>query len=138
MKLSKSHKTYFKAAKAISELSDYKQHHLGCVAIYRHKIISSGFNSNKTNPVQKRLNVCRFAEDTPHTLHSEVSCLLPLISRRDISFSCVQLYIWRSHIDGTPAMARPCKSCMQLIKELGIRHIYYTNDGGYSHEEILY
>ena len=138
MKLSKSHKTYFKAARAISELSDYKQHHLGCVAIYRHKIISSGFNSNKTNPVQKRLNICRFTEETPHTLHSEVSCLLPLISRGDIDFSCVQLYIWRNHTDGTPALARPCKSCMQLIKELGIRHVYYTNEGGYSHEEIIY
>ena len=138
MKLTKSHRSYFKAAKAMSELSNYKQHHLGCVAIYGHKIISSGYNSNRTNPTQKKLNACRFTEETPHTVHSEVSCLLPLIGRRDIDFSRVQLYIWRNHADGTPGLARPCKSCMQLIKELGIRHVYYTNNGGYSHEEILY
>lgn len=138
MRLTKSHKSYFKAAKAVSELSTYKQHHLGCVAVSGHTIISSGYNSNKTNPTQKRLNACRFAENTPHTVHSEVSCLLPLIGRKDIDFNRVQLYIWRNHVDGTPALARPCKSCMQLIKELGIRHIYYTNENGYSHEEILY
>ena len=138
MRLSKSHRSYFKAAKAVSELSTYKQHHLGCVAVYGHTIISSGYNSNKTNPTQKKLNACRFTEETPHTLHSEVSCLLPLMGRRDIDFSRVQLYIWRNHTDGTPALARPCKSCMHLIKELGIKNIYYTNDDGYSHEEILY
>ena len=138
MKLTKSHRSYFKAAKAMSELSNYKQHHLGCVAVYQHKIISSGYNSNKTNPTQKKLNACRFTEETPHTVHSELACLLPLIGRGDIDFNRVQLYIWRNHANGNPALARPCKSCMQLIKELGIRHVYYTNDGGYSHEEILY
>ena len=138
MRLSKSHRSYFKVARDVSELSDYKTHNLGCVAVYCHKIISSGYNSYKTNPTQKRLNACRFTENTPHTVHAEIACLLPLIRRRDIDFGRVQLYIWRNHADGTPALARPCKSCMQLISELGIRHVYYTNEGGYSHEEILY
>lgn len=138
MKLTKSHRAYFKAARAISELSTFKQHHLGCVAVCGHKIISSGYNSNRTNPTQKKLNACRFSDETPHTIHSEVSCLLPLLNRRDIDFSRVRLYIWRNHADGSLGLARPCDSCMQLIKELGIRNIYYTNEGGYSHEEILY
>lgn len=33
-------------------------------------------------------------------------------------------------------MARPCASCMQAIKDLGIREIYYTTNDGYSYEKI--
>ena len=137
MQLTKSRRAYFKAAKAISELSDFKQHHIGCVAVYKHKIISSGYNSNRTNPKQKKLNKYRFTSDTNHTCHAELACLLPLISRRDICFKDVELYIYREHKNGELALARPCAGCQALIKELGIISIYYTNDGGYSHE-IMY
>ena len=137
MKLTKSHRAYFKAAKAIAELSDFPRVNIGCVAVYKHKIISSGCNSTKTNPTQKRLNIYRFDADTPATIHAELSCLLPLMNRQDIDFSNVSLYIYREYKNGELALARPCPSCMKLITELGIRSIYYTNLGKFSHEEIL-
>lgn len=138
MKLSKSHRAYFKAAKAISGLSDYKQK-IGCVVVYKHKIIGSGFNHHKTNPLQKKYNKYRFNEDTGfHSVHAETDALLPLISRKDIDFSHVSLYIYREYKNGVPALARCCNSCMELIKSLGIKNIYYTNHEGYSHEGILY
>ena len=124
MKVTKQHRSYFRAAKAVSELSNFRQYHIGAVAVYKHKIISSGCNSNRTNPTQKRLNAYRFTDDTPHRLHSEVSCLLPLINRRDIDFSKMQLYIWRNHADGSPGLAKPCQSCMQLIKGDKVMKIY--------------
>lgn len=138
MDITKSHRAYFKAAKAVSELSDFKQYHIGAVAVYGHKIISSGYNSYKTNPMQKRLNIYRFEADTPATVHSELACLLPLMNRKDINFSDVSLYIYREYKNGTLAMSRPCASCMALLKNLGIRHIYYTGDGSYINEEIIY
>ena len=134
MQLTKSRKAYFKAAKAMAELSDFKQHHIGCVAVWKHKIVSSGYNSYKTNPKQKELNIHRFDADTPATVHAELSCLLPLINRRDINFSDVSLYIYREYKSGKLALARPCASCEALLRSLGIRNVYYTNDGGYSHE----
>ena len=137
MKPTKSHRAYFKAAKAISELSDFPRVNIGCCAVYKHKIISSGCNSMKTNPAQKRLNIYRFDADTPATIHAELSCLLPLMNRKDIDFRDVSLYIYREYKDGELALSRPCASCMRLIAELGIRNIYYTNLGGFSHEEIL-
>ncbi len=137
MKLTKSHRAYFKAAKVISELSDFPKVNIGCCAVYKHKIISSGCNSIKTNPTQKRLNIYRFDADTPATIHAELSCLLPLINRKDINFRDVSLYIYREYKNGELALSRPCPSCMKLITELGIRNIYYTNLGGFSHEEIL-
>jgi deoxycytidylate deaminase len=137
MKLTKSHRAYFKAAKVISELSDFPKVKIGCCAVYKHKIISSGCNSIKTNPTQKKLNIYRFDADTPATIHAELSCLLPLINRRDINFRDVSLYVYREYKSGELALSRPCPSCMKLITELGIRHIYYTNLSGFSHEEIL-
>ena len=138
MKLTKSHRAYFNAAKSMSELSDFRQYHIGAVAVLGHKIVSSGYNSYKTNPMQKRLNTRRFDVDTNHTVHAELACLLPLINRRDINFSNVSLYIHRQHKSGDLAMARPCASCMALLRSLGIRHIYYTGDGSYINEEIIY
>lgn len=138
MNLTKSHRAYFKAAKSVSELSDFKQQHIGAVAVYGHKIISSGFNSCKTNPTQKRLNIYRFNADTPATVHAELSCLLPLINRKDIDFSNVSLYVYRQYKNGDLALAKPCASCLALIKSLKIRHLYYTGNNSYINEEIIY
>ena len=138
MELTKSHRAYFKAAKAVSELSDFKKTQIGAVAVYGHRIISTGYNTNRTCPLQKKYNKYRFDVDSNHTGHAEILCLKSLVGRKDIDFSKVQLYIWRNFSDGSPALARPCKSCMALIKDLGIKQIYYTNYDGYSYEEILY
>ena len=138
MKLSKSHRAYFKAAKAIAELSDFPRVKIGCCAVYKHKIISSGCNSMKTNPTQKRLNAYRFNADTPATIHAELSCLLPLINHREIDFRDVSLYIYREFKSGELALAKPCASCEALIRSLGIRYIYYTGNQSYVSEEIIY
>lgn len=137
MNLTKSHRAYFKAAKAVSEMSDFERVKIGAVAVYSHRIISSGTNSNKTNPLQKKYNAYRYSKDMGHTLHAEVECLLPLINRKDIDFSRVSLYIHRTHKDGTLALARPCPACMALIRELGIKKIYYTGDGSYISENFM-
>lgn len=138
MYLTKSHKTYFKAAKAISELSDFPRVSVGCVVVYKHKIISSGYNSNKTNPTQKRLNIHRFDVDTPATIHAEVAALLPLINRKDINFNDVSLYVYREYKNGDPALSKPCLSCMALIRQLGIRKLYYSGDNSFINEELIY
>ncbi len=139
MDLTKSHKTYFKAAKVIAGLSKFPRVKVGCVAVYKHKIISSGCNSYITNPLQKRYNKFRFDTDTTlHSKHAELDCLLPLINRKDIDFNRVSLYIYRQYKSGELGVARPCESCFNLIKDLGIRSIYYTGDGSYISEEIIY
>lgn len=137
MEITKSHRAYFKAAKAVAEMSNFYKVNIGCVAVYSHRIISSGANSNKTNPLQKKYNVHRFSVDSVHTLHAETQCLLPLIGRKDIDFSRVSLYIYRKHKDGTLALAKPCPSCMALIKELGIKKVYYTGNDSYVSEIFI-
>lgn len=133
----KRDKAYFNIAKEVSKLSDFPRVQIGACAVYKHKVISTGCNSQRTSPLQKKYNKYRFTVETPHTCHAETSCLKPLIGRKDIDFKNVELYIYREYKNGQLGTARPCESCMRLISELGIKHIYYTNSGGFSHEEIL-
>ena len=137
VQLTKKDKAYFNVAKEVSKLSDFPRVQIGACAVYKHKVISTGYNSQRTSPLQKKYNQYRFTVETPHTCHAETSCLKPLIGRKDVDFKNVDLYIYREYKNGELSLARPCASCMKLITELGIRNIYYTNLGGFSHEEIL-
>ena len=139
MELTKKDRAYFNIAKEVSKLSDFPRVQIGACAVYKHKVISTGCNSMRTSPLQKKYNKFRFETDmTLHSKHAELDALLPLLNRKDIDFSRASIYVYREHKSGQLSMARPCKSCFALIKELGIRDIYYSNDGGFSHEEIIY
>lgn len=134
--LSKKDKSYFRAAQAVSTLSDFKRVNVGAVLIYKHRIASSSCNSQRTHPLQQKLNKERFEEETPAKLHAEVSCLLPLLGNKDIKWRDCELYVYREYKKGGLAMSRPCRSCQKLIKDLGIRIVHYTTDNGYATEEF--
>lgn len=134
--LSKKDKSYFRASAAVSTMSDFKRVNVGAVLVYKHRIISSSCNSQRTHPLQQKLNKERFEEETPARLHAEVSCLIPLLGNKDIRWRDCELYVYREYKRGGLAMSRPCPSCQKLIKELGIKTVHYTTDGGYATEEF--
>lgn len=129
-------KIFFNMAKEISKLSSYARYHIGCIITYKNRVISSGVNSNKTNPLQKRYNKYRFPVDTSHKMHAETAALLPLLKQKDIDFAHLKVYLYREHADGSIAISRPCPSCMAMLKDNNIHNIFYTTDDGYCFEEI--
>lgn len=140
MDITKKNLTYFKAAGKIALLSTFHKGRgvqVGCVIVYRNHIISSGFNSDKTDPVQMKYNRYRFINNSsPHTIHAEINAIKPIMNR-DIDWSSVEIYITRVlRKDGSFAMARPCPSCMKLICDMGIHKVFYTTDIGYAFEII--
>lgn len=133
--MTKTERAYFSAAKAISELSDHK-YKIGATVVLKHRIVSSACNSDcKTHPLQKRYNRHRFVEDTPHKCHAELLALVPLI-RDGVDLSNASIFTYRQHRNGNLACARPCKSCMELIKDCGITKIFYTTEDGYAREDL--
>ena len=133
----RSNRIFFEIAKNVSRLSDYKKTRLGAVVVDGKRILSTGYNSNKTNPTQARYNQYREIDVTfPAKVHAEVSALNSLIGKKDIDFHNLKLFVYRELKDGSIAMARPCPSCMALIKDLGIKKIYYTTPDGYVEEDI--
>ena len=127
---------YFEKARQVAQLSDYYKTHIGCIAVYHGNIISIGCNCNKTHPAQKYYNRFRKkSEDLLPKLHAEINCI-NLIKNSDINFSKVKLYIYRIRKDQPFGLSRPCPSCMAVIKDIGIKDIYYTTNDGYAHERI--
>lgn len=128
---------YFELAKNASKFSTYKRYHIGAVLVYKNKIISVGFNIDKENPLQKEYNKLRGldTDSIKNSLHAEMMCILRA-KKMEIDFSKCSIYVFREYRNGTIAVAKPCNACMQAIKDIGIRDVYYTGDGSYVYERI--
>jgi deoxycytidylate deaminase len=130
---------YFNKSKGVSQLSDFKQVHIGCVAVYKKQIIGVGYNTNKTHPIQMKYNKYRDLEwngvQPKAKLHAELMCLLN-IKDLNIDFSKVKIFIYREDKNGHLALSKPCDACMRAIKDYGIKDIYYTINNGYNYEKI--
>ena len=131
---------YFNLAKTASAFSDYKGVHIGAVCVYKHKIISVGYNMSKSSPLQMKYNKYRNREgrefDTNihvNALHAELSCIQSIRSL-DIDFSKVSIFVYREHKDGSNAVSKPCRACSKALDDLGIKEWYYTTDNGYAYE----
>lgn len=128
-------------AKQASESSDYPQHRLGCALYYGKSVLGLGWNSSiQTHPTQEKFNKYRHMKGKVWTpkVHAEIKALES--SRHyEVNWKKVTLYVWREHRNGIAALARPCPACMQAIRQLGIRHIIYSdeNDLGYSIESVV-
>lgn len=133
---------YFECAKKVAKLSNYNQFHLGCVLVYKGSIIGRGRNGKKSHPIQKKYNrKYREFRDT-HTciidsIHAEISALSSVDNQFD-DWGKVKAYIFRISPgkQSGHGMARPCPACMNALKDVGIRDIYYTTNDGYCYERI--
>ena len=134
--MTKTEKSFFNAARAMSELSDHPKYNIGCVVVMGHRIISSGRNSNiRCHAVQAKLDKEVFGCECPGKLHAEVDALLPLIKNK-VDLSRASIYVYREYKNGMLACSRPCTRCMKLINQCGIKKIYYTINNGYCYENI--
>lgn len=130
------HLKFLNMAGDLAELSTYKRYQIGCIVVYKNKIISTGFNSNKTHPIQKKYNIERNIPDvSPHKMHAEVNALKNIIEL-DVDWNRVYIYIYRKRKDQKFGLSRPCQSCMALINDIGIKNIVYTTNYGYAYEKL--
>lgn len=130
---------FFNICKEVSKLSDFKGTHIGAVVVYKKTIISTGFNSCKTSPLQHRYNRYRnFDVDAAVSKqHAETHALSHLIGK-EIDWSKVSIYTYRELKNGKKGCSKPCTACSKLIHDLGIKTIYYINgEGNYIKERIL-
>lgn len=95
--------------------------------IYRNKIISIGYNQNKTCPFQKRYG----KHDKAIYIHAEIHSIKQALNIRDDLSSCEMIVarakktpdkIWQ------PGMARPCTGCMRAIEEHQIKRVFFTTN----------
>jgi dCMP deaminase len=115
---------YILLARKISKQSTHK-FQIGAVLVKKNKILSIGYNqADKTHP------------KSPHpfkTIHAELDCILQ-ISEEDVINTSI--YIYREHANGELANAKPCIYCHGLLKNLGIKKVYYTDKNSISCLEL--
>ena len=112
--------------------------HVGAVAVFRGRVIARGHNQNKTHPLQYEYNRFRFDTNSTHHyfpsfIHAEIT-VISKIRNLDINFNEVIIYIYRELRDGSIATARPCASCYNALRDLGIRRVCYTTENGFCEE----
>ena len=137
-------KRYFKFAREAAKWADYQGTRsapaIGAVAIYKGSLVAEAWNTNKTSPLQARYNVYRFKDsNTLDKAHAEMVLIQKLRWKfgDSINWSKVHIYLYREYKDGKLAASRCCPSCMALLKELGVKKIYYTTEDGYAEEKII-
>jgi deoxycytidylate deaminase len=102
---------WFEVAKVIAQKIPTRVK-IGGVLVYKGKLINVGSNRiGKTHTRCKR------------GIHCELDCLLG-IKRRDLVGT--ELYLYRINSLGETLNCKPCVDCQELLREFGIKRVYYT------------
>ena len=123
---------FFNIAKEMSQLSNFSRARVGAVVTSGKRILSASCNSTKTRPLQFYYNKYRNFEDYKNSNsceHAESSALSPLIGK-EIEWDKVSIYTYRELKNGKRGCSKPCEACSKLIKELGIKTVYYIDEDG--------
>lgn len=131
---------FFKKAKLMCKISDYPRNKVGAVIVHKGKVVSVGFNQQKSNPLQKEYNLCRIYDNRfydvdkcENNIHAETSAILSA-QKLNIDLSECSIFVYRQKKSGCQGLSKPCKACQQLLKDNGIKDWYYTLDDGWRYE----
>lgn len=115
---------YVRAAIEAAREHDYDAHleyHLAAVIVSGGNIVSTGFNSSKTNSFIKV-----FGEEH-NNMHAEVDAILR--ARKKVDLRGSKMYVARlTRATQSPANSAPCAMCVEAATMYGIKRIYYTVD----------
>lgn len=100
--------------------STFKQHRLGAVIVRGNRILATGYNSYRPSKIIGT-----------HTLHAEAAAILKLLKEQRLAdLAGADLYVTRFTKGGRVGNATPCAACQSLIRSVGIRRIYCSQDDG--------
>lgn len=123
---------------AIQNSNSQNRAKLAASIVIRNEIISVGYNSYKTHPLQKR-----FSKNIEAIFkHAEVDSIIRALRHVDAEeLSKATLYVYRvkklskDHIDWSDGYAEPCCGCKQAIVNFNIKKVVYSTDEDFSFVE---
>lgn len=104
---------------------------LAACLVIRNEIISVGFNSDKSHPLQKR-----FSKNSDAIFkHAEVDCIikaLKIVEEDDLKDANLYVYRVKKLSKGdahwVSGMAEPCPGCQKAIEHFGIKRTVYSTE----------
>lgn len=124
---------YFNLAKLASLQASHLRYSVGAVIVNGNYVVTKGSNKRKSHTRQHRYDKQTNYFSSFANIHAEI-CALIKSGLRDIS-GC-EIYVHRTEKSGILAHSKPCCSCMQAIKDSGIKHVYFTSKDGYCYERV--
>lgn len=104
---------------------------LAACLVLRNEVISVGFNSDKSHPLQKR-----FSKNNDAIFkHAEVDCIikaLRIVEQEDLKDAT--LYVYRvkktnkGDVNWVSGLAEPCSGCSKAIEHFGIKKTVFSTD----------
>jgi tRNA(Arg) A34 adenosine deaminase TadA len=113
--LSAGDKRWLNIALQQAKMAPHSQWRVGAAIVRGGSLLSTGFNRYRNSPKQVDLEGVSY--------HAEEVAL-----RRAGDPSGATIYVARITRSGNLAMARPCKRCMAMLQNSGIRYFVYTTD----------
>lgn len=110
-----------------------RKHHLIATAFDKKgNILGAGINDyHKSHPLMKIYNEKSGDHKEKIYLHAEmVACL------RSGTKVIHSVLVQRFNQQGNPALAKPCLTCMCMLKDFGVKMIRYTSEEGIKSEQI--
>lgn len=94
---------------------------IGAVLFGSRGVVNAKHNSYKTHPMLTKYTNFPF-------LHAETACILGegLDHCHGLDLIVVRLFNGSNSL----ALAKPCNVCQEVIKEAGLRNVYYSNNNG--------
>lgn len=116
---------------AISNNNSQNRAKLASSLVIRNEIISVGFNSYKTHPLQKK-----FSKNVEAIFkHAEVDCIINALRHVEPEeLSKATLYVHRvkkltkDHKEWTDGISEPCRGCKQAIDYFKIKKVVYSTE----------
>ncbi|MBP3886713.1 MAG: hypothetical protein J6F30_03505 [Cellulosilyticum sp.] len=129
-------KKYFNVARTVSKTSQYPRIKIGCCIVKKNVVLAVGVNKYKSHPLQKKYNKFRSMDESHihNNIHAELDAIIKC-NRQDLIGASI--YVYREDSFGNLRMCRPCEACRKLIRDSGIKEVYYTTGEGLCREVLL-
>lgn len=126
--MSSRDKKYMDFVRRLATSNSMKMKLAACLVL-RNEIISVGFNSDKSHPLQKR-----FAKNIDAIFkHAEVDCIikaLKVVEEDDLKDATLYVYRVKKQNKGdtgwVSGLAEPCPGCQKAIEHFGIKRTVFS------------
>jgi deoxycytidylate deaminase len=109
-----------KFAEAALQLADAVDsditHQLCALVVNKNRVLSVGYNSDKTHPIAKTNMQMLHAE-----MHAVLRCPEGDLRGADV-------IVARARAGGKAGLAKPCAACEGILRRCGVRRVFYTTN----------
>jgi len=102
-------------------------HQLCALVVNKNRVLSIGYNSNKTHPI---------SDTNMQQLHAEMHAVLRC---PEGDLRGADVIVARARAGGKAGLAKPCETCEGILRRCGVRRVFYTtnwDDDGPEIEEM--